>query len=204
MASFVISNANGLHDTQMFPDKPRRFLQHLRNSNPDFAFISETHFLPDLNPWKFVHGAVFSSFTHKQRGGVPSSPSGRGSPSPIPTQILRGGRWWPQSTQATIHLSVCVRHLRPEHGPRQIHPTCSLYSCIRCFCCLWRFQLCHEGRRPFPTLPTRCNRTAKRFLNRYQRDQHHPIDTREEIVSVLRHARNQHPNHTCVATWTPD
>jgi len=68
MASFVLANANGLHETQMFPDKPRRFLQHLLNANADFAFVTETHFTPESNPWKLIHGAVFSSFRHKQRG----------------------------------------------------------------------------------------------------------------------------------------
>jgi len=46
MASFVLANANGLHETQLFPDKPRRFFQHLLNVNADFAFITETHFTP--------------------------------------------------------------------------------------------------------------------------------------------------------------
>jgi len=70
MASFVISNANGLHETLKFPDKPRRFLQHILNADADFAFISESHFTADDNPWKLVRGAVFSSFTKKQRGCV--------------------------------------------------------------------------------------------------------------------------------------
>ena len=68
MVSFVLANANGLHETQMFPDKPRRFLQHLLNANADFAFITETHFTPNSNPWKLIHGAIFSSFNRKQRG----------------------------------------------------------------------------------------------------------------------------------------
>ena len=68
MASFVLANTNGLHETQMFPDKPRRFLQHLLNANADFAFVTEIHFTPDSNPWKLIHGAIFFSFNHKQRG----------------------------------------------------------------------------------------------------------------------------------------
>jgi len=70
MVSFVISNANGLHETLKFPDKPQRFLQHILNADADFAFISESHFTADDNPWKLVRGAVFSSFTKKQRGCV--------------------------------------------------------------------------------------------------------------------------------------
>jgi len=68
MASFVLANANGLHETQVFPDKPRCFLQHLLNTNADFAFVTKTHFTLDSNPWKLIHGAVFSSIRHKQRG----------------------------------------------------------------------------------------------------------------------------------------
>jgi len=105
MASFVISNANGLHDTQMFPDKPRRFLQHLRNSNTDFAFISETHFLPDLNPWKFVHGAVFSPFTHKQRGCA-LIPIGKGVTFSN-THTDPEGRW----VVATVKIGFYISYL---------------------------------------------------------------------------------------------
>ena len=68
MVSFMLANANSLHKTQMFPDKPRRFLQHLLNANADFAFVTETHFTLDSNPWKLIHRAVFSSICHKQRG----------------------------------------------------------------------------------------------------------------------------------------
>jgi len=68
MASFVVCNANGLHNTLLFPDKPRRFLQHLRNSSADFSFVSETHFTPTDNPWALIPNAIFSSYNHKQRG----------------------------------------------------------------------------------------------------------------------------------------
>ena len=43
-------------------------LQHLLNANADFVFVTKTHFTPDSNPWKLIHGAIFSTYAHKQRG----------------------------------------------------------------------------------------------------------------------------------------
>ena len=103
MASFVVCNANGLHNTQLFPDKSRRFLEHLRNSSADFAFVSETHFTPTDNPWVLVPNAIFTSYKHKQRGCafVPLRPGVRFSN--VCTDIVDGGSL-PPFTFRTSHL----------------------------------------------------------------------------------------------------
>ena len=111
MVSFMLANANSLHKTQMFPDKPRRFLQHLLNANTDFAFVTKTHFTLDSNPWNLIHGAVFSSIRHKQHGcaliptrrGVTFS-NARTDPE---------GRW--------IVATVYANHLPPLH-------VCGIYA----------------------------------------------------------------------------
>ena len=55
MVSFVLANANSFHETQMFPDKPQRFLQHFLNANADFAFITATHFTPmEAHSWSYL------------------------------------------------------------------------------------------------------------------------------------------------------
>ena len=68
MTSFILANANGIHNTNDFPDKPQRIFQHLLNSTADFAIITETHATASENPWATVHHAHFSSFSAKQRG----------------------------------------------------------------------------------------------------------------------------------------
>jgi len=78
MPSFVLANANGLHETQMFPDKPRRFLQHILNANADFAFVTETRFTPESNPWKLTT-ELSSPHSAANNVAVPSSPPGRGN-----------------------------------------------------------------------------------------------------------------------------
>jgi len=67
MALFVIYNANGLYNTQLFPDKLHHFLQHLLNLLADFAFILETHFTPTNNSWALIPNAIFASYMQKQR-----------------------------------------------------------------------------------------------------------------------------------------
>ena len=47
---FVVANANGLHFTLHFLNKPHQFYQYLLNSGTDFAFVSEIHFTPTNNP----------------------------------------------------------------------------------------------------------------------------------------------------------
>ena len=90
MASFVICNANGLHNTTNFPDKPRRFFQHLLNSSADFAFVSETHFTSDDDPWALIPHAVFASY-HSNSAGVHSYPSALVSASPTSLQMWMAG-----------------------------------------------------------------------------------------------------------------
>jgi len=68
MTSFILANANGIYNTNDFPDKPQRIFQHLLNSTADFAIITETRATASENPWATVHHAHFSSFSTKQRG----------------------------------------------------------------------------------------------------------------------------------------
>jgi len=68
MISFVLANANGIHATNDFPDKPQRLYQHLLHSTADFAIVTETHATPSVNPWATIPRAHFASYTAKQRG----------------------------------------------------------------------------------------------------------------------------------------
>ena len=98
MALFVVYNANGLHNTQLFPDKPRCFLQHLLNSSADFAFVLETHITPTDNPWALIPNA---SCMQKQRGCalIPLRPGVRFS---NPHTNEEG--WWITATVHTPHF----------------------------------------------------------------------------------------------------
>jgi len=95
----------------MFPDKPRRFLQHLLNANADFASITET-----LRQTP-THGSSFMELSSHHLTAssvvVPSSPQGRGSHSPTPAPIRMGGGLWPLFMQTTSPPSAYVAYMPP-------------------------------------------------------------------------------------------
>ena len=50
----VLLNVKGVFDTSLHPGKSRAILSLLRSLSPDYAFLTETHISPDLNPYPYL------------------------------------------------------------------------------------------------------------------------------------------------------